>query len=267
MNHRLACRSDLASRPADRPTVYAGSLTIHWMQFSTMLIPRFKRYLLTGVLTVLPIGLTVLLFTWIWSQLAALGAPIVGALVRLLDPWAPQASALLRDSVFTGAMGVGLVVAAVYCIGWIASNMLGRRLLNWVDAVMERLPVVAQVHGAIRKTLAALQTQPTSGQRVVLIPFPSADMLTVGLVTRVFRDSNSGREVAAVYVPTTPNPTSGYLEIVPLELVQDTGWSVDQAMTFIISGGTVGPDELPFDRVPLPDTESKANADQETSKP
>jgi uncharacterized membrane protein len=82
----------------------------------------------------------------------------------------------------------------------------------------------------------------------VLIPLPSADMKTVGLVTRVFRDSRSGREVAAVYVPTTPNPTSGYLEIVPLDLVQDTGWTVDQAMTFIISGGTVGPSELPFDR-------------------
>jgi uncharacterized membrane protein len=108
------------------------------------------------------------------------------------------------------------------------------------------------VHGAIRKTLAALQTQPKSGQRVVLIPFPSEQMLTVGLVTKVFRDSHSGREVAAVYVPTTPNPTSGYLEIVPLELIRDTGWTVDQAMTFIISGGTVGPDEIPFDLV-LPD--------------
>lgn len=235
-----------------------------------MLIPRFKRYLLTGVLTVLPIGLTLLLFTWIWAQLAALGAPVVSGLVRVLDPWAPQASALLRDSVFTGALGVAIVVSALYGIGWVASNVLGRRLLDWVDGIMERLPVVAQVHGAIRKTVAALQTKPTTGQRVVLIPFPSEQMMTVGLVTRVFRDSRSGREVAAVYVPTTPNPTSGYLEIVPLELVQDTGWTVDQAMTFIISGGTVGPDELPFDRV-LPENDAKtapaAAAADEALKP
>lgn len=231
-----------------------------------MLIPRFKRYLLTGVLTVLPIGLTVLLFTWIWSQLARLGAPIVAGLARLLEPWAPQASTLLRDSFFTGALGVALVVVAVYAIGWLASDVLGRRLLDWVDRTMERLPLVAQVHGAIRKTLAALQTQPKTGQRVVLIPFPSAEMLTVGLVTRVFRDSHSGREVAAVYVPTTPNPTSGYLEIVPLELIQDTGWTVDQAMTFIISAGTVGPDELPYSRN-IPGADNRLSPESEAIEP
>lgn len=222
-----------------------------------MLIPHVKRYLITGVLTLLPVGLTLLLFSWIWSQLVALGAPFVGAVARMVDPWAPQLASLLRESVFTGILAVAVVVAVVYCVGWMASRMVGRRMLDFVDRIMDRLPMVAQVHSAIRKTLAALQKQPKSGQRVVLIPFPSSQMKTIGLVTRVFRDSNSGREVAAVYVPTTPNPTSGYLEIVPLELVQDTGWSVDQAMTFIISGGTVGPGVLPYDPVvPTPDAVS-----------
>jgi len=214
-----------------------------------MKVPHLRRNLITGVLTILPIALTVVLFAWIWTQLVFLGTPMVNTLARALEPWLPQLATLLRDSFFTGALGVLMVVVGVYLVGWMASRVLGKKTLAWVDRTMERLPMVAQVYGAIRKTLAALQSQPKSGQRVVLIPFPSAQMLTVGLVTKVFKDSRSGREVAAVYVPTTPNPTSGYLEIVPTELVQDTGWSVDQAMTFIISGGTVGPDELPFDRV------------------
>lgn len=223
-----------------------------------MRIPHLQRYLITGVLTILPIALTLVIFSWIWAQLVRLGKPIVGTIARALEPLLPQLAALLRDSVFTGALGVLLVLVGVYVVGWMASRVLGKKTLALVDRTMERLPMVAQVYGAIRKTLEALQAQPKSGQRVVLIPFPSAQMLTVGLVTKVFQDSHSGREVAAVYVPTTPNPTSGYLEIVPLELIRDTGWSVDQAMTFIISGGTVGPDHLPFDQPPEQKPESPA---------
>jgi uncharacterized membrane protein len=69
----------------------------------------------------------------------------------------------------------------------------------------------------------------------------------VGFVTRLLKDHRTGRELAAVYVPTTPNPTSGYLEIVPLDKVVSTDWSVDEAMTFIISGGAVAPDKVHYD--------------------
>jgi uncharacterized membrane protein len=86
-----------------------------------------------------------------------------------------------------------------------------------------------------------LQNKPTGTQRVVLIDFPSPELKTIGFVTRVFADA-SGRELAAVYVPTTPNPTGGYLEVVPLDKLTATDWSVDQAMAFILSGGAVAPD-------------------------
>ena len=86
--------------------------------------------------------------------------------------------------------------------------------------------------------------------RVVLIEFPNSEMKTVGLVTRTMRDADTGREYAAVYVPTTPNPTSGYLEIVPLERVTPTDWTMDQAMAFIISGGAIAPARFRFDAPP-----------------
>src|SRR5690606_12525242 len=91
-----------------------------------------------------------------------------------------------------------------------------------------------------------LQTKPDGTQRVVLIDFPHERMKAIGFVTRVLKEHGSGRELAAVYVPTTPNPTSGYLEIVPVERITPTDWSVDQAMSFIISGGAVSPDAIPF---------------------
>jgi uncharacterized membrane protein len=97
-----------------------------------------------------------------------------------------------------------------------------------------------------RKLLDILQTQPDGTQRVVLIDFPHDKMKSVGFVTRVIREQGTGRELAAVYVPTTPNPTSGYLEIVPVENITPTDWTVDQAMSFIISGGAVSPETIPF---------------------
>lgn len=74
-------------------------------------------------------------------------------------------------------------------------------------------------------------------------------MKTVGLVTRVLVDEHRGQELVALYVPTTPNPTSGYLKIIPLDKVTSTNWTVDEAMSFIISGGAVAPEKITYTTV------------------
>ena len=83
-------------------------------------------------------------------------------------------------------------------------------------------------------------------QRVVLIDFPSRDLKAVGLVTRTLQDAKTGEALAAVYVPTTPNPTSGYLEIVPVSRIVSTDWTLDEAMNFLITGGAVAPESIDF---------------------
>ena len=115
---------------------------------------------------------------------------------------------------------------------------------------MARVPLANLVYTSVRKLLDILQTKPGSTQRVVLVDFPHREMKAIGLVTRVLKEEGTGRELAAVYVPTTPNPTSGYLEIVPVEKITATDWTVDQAMSFIISGGAVSPAEIPFSPKP-----------------
>ena len=95
--------------------------------------------------------------------------------------------------------------------------------------------------------MQAFQRKPEGDlRRVVLIAFPHRDMKTVGFVTETFKDQDTERELAAVFVPTTPNPTSGYLEIVPAEDLVSLDWSIDEAMSFIISGGTVSPGRIRF---------------------
>jgi len=88
-----------------------------------------------------------------------------------------------------------------------------------------------------------------------LIEFPSPDMKTIGLVTRIFTDADTGEEIAAVYVPTTPNPTSGYMELVPTSRLVMLDWTINEAMTFIVSGGAAAPAKLHYSRgvrVPAP---------------
>lgn len=81
---------------------------------------------------------------------------------------------------------------------------------------------------------------------MVLIDFPHRDAKAIGFVTRVLHDQDTGVELAAVFVPTTPNPTGGYLELVPMAQLTPTDWTVDQAMSFILTGGAVAPDQIPF---------------------
>jgi uncharacterized membrane protein len=81
-----------------------------------------------------------------------------------------------------------------------------------------------------------------------LIEFPSRDMKTIGLVTRIFTDADTGDEIAAVYVPTTPNPTSGYMELVPTSRLTMLDWTINEAMTFVMSGGAAAPPTLNYSR-------------------
>jgi len=144
-----------------------------------------------------------------------------------------------------------LTLLGIIGLGFLTTRVLGKRLLGAFDRLMQRIPLVQVIYGSVKKLLDVLSRKPGSGQRVVLLAFPTPSMRAVGLLTRVMTDSNSGRELAVVYVPTTPNPTSGYIEIVPMEELVMTNWTMDEAMSFIVSGGAIAPATIAFDRPPL----------------
>jgi len=201
----------------------------------------------TGLLTLLPLWLTWVVVKFVFVLLSDLSRPWVQPLARGIasaapalhwfdDPWMQMLLALLAT------------LAVILLVGFLARRVVGQTLLRAFEAMIARIPLASTVYGSARKLLDLLQSAPDGTQRVVLIDFPHTGMKSVGFVTRVIREQGSGRELAAVYVPTTPNPTSGYLEIVPVEKMTPTDWSVEQAMSFIISGGAVAPDTIPFAR-------------------
>ena len=207
---------------------------------------RLQRLFLTGLLTLLPLWLTWVVVKFVFVLLSDTSQPVVEPLLHNLAFAAPQALGWLDAPWVRTALGVLATLGVILLSGAMARVVVGQRLLRWLEALVARIPLANTIYGSARKLLDILQTKPDGTQRVVLIDFPHTEMKTLGFVTRVMREQGTGRELAAVYVPTTPNPTSGYLEIVPMEKITPTDWNVDQAMSFIISGGAVAPDTIPF---------------------
>ena len=205
---------------------------------------HLQRYLITGLLTFLPLWLTWVVFKFIFSFISHIGAPIVAGAFTALSAVFPNAAGWLSQEWFQLIIAFIATIAALYLLGLASNRVFGQRLLEAFEGLITRIPLVQTIYGGTKKLMTMLSTKPGGTQRVVLIDFPSPELKSVGFVTRVFVDS-AGREVAAVYVPTTPNPTGGYLEIVPVEKLVATDWSMDQAMAFLLSGGAVGPDALP----------------------
>jgi uncharacterized membrane protein len=228
----------------------ASRLARHANRHRHGLLRDLRRYIIAGILTVLPFWVTWLLVKFLVDLLTRIGGPAAHRIAQSYESTSPWIAVWVEKSWVIATIAIAIVVFSLIVIGWIATKVVGRRLIAGFDRMIDRIPLIKVVYGSVKKLVSALQQKPENIQRVVLIDFPSPEMKTVGLVTRTFNDADTGRELAAVYVPTTPNPTSGYLEIVPIERITPTDWSVDQAMTFIISGGAVAPESLHYDKAP-----------------
>lgn len=206
---------------------------------------HIKRYLITGLLAFIPVWITWVVFKFVFTLLAGVGAPLVTGIIGLIGLELPAAAETLHRNWVTSILAFVFTLAALYLLGWLSTRVLGRRILGTIDSLLGRIPLVHQIYGGTKKLMKLMRTKPGGAQRVVLIDFPSPGLKSFGFVTRTFTDA-AGRETAAVFVPTTPNPTGGYLELVPVERLTMTDWSMDQAMAFIVSGGAVGPEQLPM---------------------
>src|SRR5690349_19001036 len=213
------------------------------------MLKRIQNNMLAGLLAVIPILLTLWIAGILIEFLIAVGTPAVRGIAERMRSFAPEAADIVLDTWFQRVLAVAIVLVALYLLGGLTKAFLGRRLFAAFDAAMGRIPLVKTIYGAARKLIESFQSAPAGAQqRVVLIDFPSERMKAVGLVTRTFTAADTGEELAAVYVPTTPIPTSGYLEIVPIKNVVWLDWTTNEAMQFIMSGGAVAPERINYGR-------------------
>jgi len=208
---------------------------------------NIRRNMLTGVVTVIPILVTIFVFTLFVNLLSDIGRPKLVIVANAVKPLSPDlARWLLEVPWLSTSLAVALTLAMFYLLGWSMQRLVGRQILLSIEDWVKRIPLVTTIYGSTKKLVEAFQAENGRAQKVVLIEFPHARMKAVGLVTRTFIDEDTGEELAAVYVPTAPNPTGGYLEIVPVDELVTLDWTVDEAMTFVISGGTTAPNKIRF---------------------
>ncbi len=227
---------------------------------------RLRGYFLAGVLVTAPIGVTLYL-GWLFVT-------FVDEQVGRLLPRAYNPETYLPFSV--PGLGVLIAIGALILIGAFAAGFVGRTLLRMSETIMAQLPVIRNVYGAIKQILeAVIQSQHNAFREVVMLEYPRKGLWSIGFVTGSSKgevQNITASEMINVFVPTTPNPTSGYLLFVPREDAIKLHMSVEDAIKLVVSGGIVTP---PDQRPPEEklsdegsvDTSAKAETPRTTEAP
>lgn len=204
--------------------------------------------ILAGIITIGPLFVTYLIFSFLLGALAKAGLPVVQLFASIFpqnwlsQPWLQSVLAVL------------LTLVVLYVVGRVTSLVIGRQAFNLFEAVLERLPVVAKIYTSVRQLLDSMMAKKESSQRVVLVDFPIAGQKSIGFLTRIMTDATTGEALAAVLLPNAINPTSAFLQILPLGRVTETDLTMEQAMSMIMTGGAVGPESIRYSR-PVPTAE------------
>jgi uncharacterized membrane protein len=189
--------------------------------------------MLTGVVFVVPVILTIWVLQLLYNLLDGPLRSLLNAVLRYTLRWE-----------LPSGVGLVLTLLALYVTGILATNMLGRRFLEFWESLLARMPIVNSIYNAARQVVRTLsQPQEKSFQRVVLVEFPSKGLWTIAFQVGTIQTSD-GQEWVRVYVPTTPNPTSGFLQFLPKESVRPTAIPVDEALKMVVSGGILAPERL-----------------------
>jgi uncharacterized membrane protein len=200
----------------------------------------FKHHILAGLIAAGPLFITWLVFSFVIGVLAKVGLPIV----RLLAVTFPGTVSGSRP--FQYALAVVITVVLFYVVGRITSEVMGRQIFEFFETALEQLPVINKIYTSVRQAVDTLMNKKNSGQRVVLIDFPSPGQKSIGFLTHVLTDATTGAPIAAVLVPQAINPSSSYLQFVPMESVTETDLTMEQAMSMLLTGGAVCPEVIHY---------------------
>jgi len=205
-----------------------------------------RKYLIIGILTLIPVWITWLVLKFLVELIIDIGELPAHWISSLIEPAVPQLADFILHPVSQKIVAIIIVIVLLYGVGWFASKVFGRRFIRLFDTIVEKIPFIKTIYGGSKRLLESFQKKPDEVKSVVLINYPSPEMKAIGLLTKYLTDESTGKRLAAVYVPTTPNPTSGFIEILPEENLVYTDWELNEAISFIVSGGVVGPETVAY---------------------
>jgi uncharacterized membrane protein len=196
-----------------------------------------KNYFLTGLLVILPIFITAYV---IWYLIKAMDA----FLKYIPTKYLPET----YINIYIPGLGLILVVILILVVGVLTRNIAGRRVLQFWDNLVDRIPLARILYSSVKQLLQAFLFQNSdSFQRVALIEYPRRGIYVLGFITGESRgeaQEKTNKKMINVFIPTTPNPTSGFYVLVPEEDLTLLDMSVENAFKLLISGGLVSPMEM-----------------------
>ncbi len=203
------------------------------------LFSRLRASFLTGIVVIAPVWLTIWL---IWSVVGWIDSAVLPLVPQRFQP---------QEYVGINLRGVGVVIFLIFTIlvGWIAKGILGRSLIHFAESVVDRMPVVRSVYSGIKQISETVFAQTErSFEKACLIQYPRRGIWAIGFVSTTARGevserAETGGELLSVFVPTTPNPTSGFLLFFPAEDVILLDMTIEEAAKLVISAGLVYPNE------------------------
>ncbi len=219
-----------------------GSRTFQW---------RIKRSLLSGILILAPMTVTLLIIYWLFGQIRGLIRPLAVQLLGMVMDL-PGAGGVppvfLR--VLVAAATILMLLAILYLLGMISTRVMGRRFISFVEDLIKRVPLAGGLYGASKQVVEAFggSDRPVY-KSVVLVEFPRAGSKALGFLTG-FVVLNGSRRYAKVIIPTTPNPTTGFFELIPDDQIEKVNMTVEEAFKMILSVGLISPDNLTAASVP-----------------
>jgi uncharacterized membrane protein len=196
---------------------------------------RLRRLLVTGLLILAPVALTVFVLVQLFQWMDGIFAPLVDGIL----------AATLERPVHIPGLGLLLTFLVILVLGWLSTRVAGRRVLRWMEGLIRKVPVAKSIYGATKGILEAVsQDQTEAFKRGVLVEYPKTNLFAIGFVTSGARWAHIHERLAdllLVFVPTTPNPTSGFLLLVPRSEAIDLPLSVEEGIRMVSSGGILHP--------------------------
>ena len=210
-----------------------------------------KKYLLAGLLVWLPLAITIWVLHWLVGLLDSVFLGMMYGLESVIPVGGVNPVAGLRD---VPGLGVGLILLLLLLTGALVSNVAGRWLVRQWDRLFTQIPIVKSIYTSVKKVSDTLfSSNGNAFRQAVLIQYPRQGTWTIAFQTGTPSGEvavHLGEGFISVYVPTTPNPTSGFFLVVPSADVIELDMSVDQALTYVISMGAVSLDQVPAAKLP-----------------
>jgi uncharacterized membrane protein len=209
------------------------------------LVIRWRANFLTGLAIALPAVISIAVLRWLFGTVSNITDTLLFLVPR---DWTHEGGGAGPPYWYWSLCALVLAVILITLLGRLGRNYLGRKLINVVDNMLLAVPLLNKIYGMVKQVNEAFtSSNKSSFKQVVLVEFPRAGQYSVGFLTgdrQAGGLSKTGKELVSVFVPTTPNPTSGFLVMMPESEVSKLDMSVAEGLKFIISLGAIAP-ELP----------------------